>query len=295
MLGGFALMAGLFLLLSACSDRGNKAADESEPANPLLYEIAGSDGDIEGWLFGTIHALPEGTQWRTAAIESASERADLLMVEIADLADRKAMAATFRRLATTPGLPPLSERIAPSLRGELESLLDRARVPAGEMASTETWAAALILASAQADGDSENGVDRALIRDFSGRSVREFEGVEAQLAIFDALSEADQRDLLREVVAGSGEFGADPARLRRAWLAGDEAALIEAAQTGILADPGLRKALLVQRNEAWLASILAELERDTRPFVGVGAAHIVGPDGLATLLEAEGYSLRRAR
>ena len=35
------------------------------------------------------------------------------------------------------------------------------------------------------------------------------------------------------------------------------------------------------------------LKQTPRPLVGVGAAHLVGPDGLAALLEQRGYTVRR--
>ncbi|WP_090200935.1 TraB/GumN family protein [Erythrobacter sp. HL-111] len=290
------------LALAACSGE-EREAEPAPPANPLIYEIASSDGAARGWLFGTIHALPEGTRWRTAPIGRALEEAELLLVEIAGLEDRGAIERTFARLATSTGLPPLPQRIAPSLRPDLAALMDEAGIGGRDSARIETWAAALMLARTQSGGSAAHGVDRAVIAAFEGREVRELEGAAAQLAVFDTLSEADQRDLLREVVAGAGEaddtgegvIGADPARLREAWLAGDEAALVEASETGILADPGLREALLVARNRAWLDPVLAALESDARPLVAVGAAHVVGPEGLAALLEERGYRVTPLR
>lgn len=288
------LAAAQAFLLAACSG-GDEATGPDAPATPLIYEIAGPDGAVRGWLFGTIHALPDGTRWRTPAIERAIEEAGMLMVEIADLEDRAGIAATFGELAATPDLPPLSQRIVPGLRSELSTLMDEAGISERETTRIETWAAALMLARVQADGSAANGVDRAVIADFAGRDVRELEGARAQLAIFDRLTEEDQRDLLREVVAGTVEIGADPAALRRAWLAGDEAALVEAATSGILADPGLHEALLAERNRAWLGPVVTELESGARPLVAVGAAHVVGPEGLVGLIEAEGYRVRRLR
>jgi len=289
-----ALLIAASAVLNACSVENDKP-EEPAPATPLIYEIAGPDGDVRGWLFGTIHALPEGMDWRTAEINRAIDQADMLMVEIADLEDRAGIAATFGQLAATPSQPPLSQRIAPSLRPELAALMDKAGLSESDTVRIETWAAALMLARVQSDGSAANGVDRAVIADFGGRSLRELEGARAQLSIFDGLDEADQRDLLREVVTGAREIGADPAALRRAWLAGDEVALAEAGTSGILSDPELREALLVERNRAWLKPVLAELDAGARPLVAVGAAHVVGPDGLAALIDAEGYTVMRMR
>jgi hypothetical protein len=49
--------------------------------------------------------------------------------------------------------------------------------------------------------------------------------------------------------------------------------------------------LLVGRNRAWLPKIEALFSRPGHAFVVVGAAHLVGPDGLVAMLKAKGYQL----
>lgn len=244
-------------------------------------------------MFGTIHALPDGVAWQTETIERVIDTADMLIVEIADLDDRQAIAEIYTELGTSPNLPPLLQRLPPSERASLRNLMDRADVPADRLTAFETWAAALMLAQVDAQGDPENGVDKAVIDAFDNREVLEFEGAVAQLTIFDRLPEEDQRDLLSGVVEESERIGEDPARLRRAWLSGDVAALENATTTGIMADPELREALLVERNRRWTAKLSALLRDTPKPLVAVGAAHLVGEDGLPELLEDRGYTVTR--
>lgn len=285
------LVPALALALAGCG--GDREETDSPPANPLFYEIAAADGTVEGWMIGTIHALPEATRWRTPAIEAAIGEADLLIVEVAALDNRKALAATFAELGTTPGLPPLDQRLPEGLASPLADLLARGDLPAARFADTETWAAAIMLAQVGAPGDPAHGVDRALLADFSGREVRELEGARGQLAIFDRLPEERQRAMLAAVVGEASRTRTDPARLQRAWIAGDTAMLEQATREGFLADPALREALLSARNRRWAAALVPALEAGPRPLVAVGAAHLVGADGLVSLLAAEGYTLRR--
>lgn len=288
-----ALLAPILILaLAGCQDAPGEEQD-SGPPNPLFYEIADADGVVEGWMVGTIHALPDGTSWRTPEITAAIDKADLLLVEIADLDDTTALPQIFAQLATTPGQTPLDRRLPAKLRTNLDDLLDRGGLDPDQFSSIETWAAALTLARVTAEGDPANGVDRALIADFAGRPVREFEGARLQLSIFDRLPEADQRALLAAVVRDADKAAAQGAKLRRAWRSGDAAAIEAASQTGILADPGVREALLTARNRAWIAKLLPQLEAGPRPLVAVGAAHLVGPEGLVSLLAAQGYRVRR--
>ena len=290
-----ALLAPAFMLaLAGCSDAPREEA-AGPPPSPLLYEIASADGTVEGWMLGTIHALPDGTRWRTGAIEDVTRSADLLVVEIAALDDSAALSRVFAELGTSPGLPPLARRLPPALRPQLAALLERGGMDAKDFTTTESWAAALMLAQIDAEGDPANGVDRALIRAFPPAQVRELEGARAQLAIFDALPEAEQRDLLAAVVGEADPDGARAAQLREAWRTGNEAVLAEAAASGIMADPELHEALLAARNRRWDAIIAALLAAPGRPLIAVGSAHLVGPDGLAALLAARGYRIRRIR
>lgn len=288
-----ALIAPLCLLgLAGCSDAPGKTAG-GRPANPLVYELASADGTVEGWMIGTIHALPPGTGWRTPATDKAIREADLLVVEIKGLGDEAGVAQTFAALSASPGLPPLGQRVPPGLAAPLADLLARGGISPDRFASTETWAAAIALARIDAVGDPASGVDRALLDDFAGRPVRELEGAAAQLAIFDRLPEAQQRAMLAAVVRASETARKDPERLQRAWLAGDAATIEASTREGFLADLALRKALLTGRNDRWAQAIIPMLEQGPRPLVAVGTAHLVGPDGLVALLEARGYRVRR--
>lgn len=288
-----AIIAPLFVLgLAGCSDAPGGAGSE-EPANPLVYELASADGTVEGWMIGTIHALPSGTKWRTPATDKAVREADLLVVEVKGLGDAAGAAQTFAALSVSPGLPPLGQRVPRELAAPLADLLDRGGISPGRFATTETWAAAIALARIDAAGDPANGVDRALLADFASRPVRELEGAAAQLAIFDRLPEAQQRTMLAAVVRENDTARRDPERLHRAWLAGDAAAIANSTREGFLADPALNAALLTARNRRWADALGVLLDKAPRPLIAVGAAHLVGPEGLAALLEARGYRVRR--
>ncbi|PLK23558.1 TraB/GumN family protein [Porphyrobacter sp. TH134] len=285
-------MAPLALALGGCSDTGGEAA-AGPPPDPLFYEIANADGTVEGWMLGTIHALPDGARWRTAEIGRVIDTADFLVVEIGELNGRGEGPSIYANLAQSPGLPPLDTRLPPELRPQLAALLERGGLEPDDFSTEESWAAAIALARIDATGDPANGADRALIADFADRPVRELEGLRGQLLIFDRLPESAQRSMLAAVVRESERGRRDPARLQRAWLAGDAATIEASTREGFLADPILREALLVGRNRRWTAALVPVLQQPARPLIAVGAAHLVGPDGLAAMLAAEGFTVRR--
>lgn len=293
MIKQFALLLAGALTLASCNP-GNKPEDDSGTIpSPILYEIADANGQPQGWLFGTIHALPDGVDWRTAEIARVVEKAQLLVVEVGDLADTRSISSTFSILATTPGQPDIRTRVSVEHRSHLEEMMEKGHFSSRDFANVETWAAALMLARVSNTGSPRNGVDKALLQEFPNHRVRELEGTLAQLRIFDELSAEDQGDLLTGIIDEYRALGDNPERLRDAWLSGNEDELVAATQSGIMADPELYDALLAGRNRAWMAEIDSLLTDGPKPLIAVGAAHLVGPDGLATLLEQRGYTLTR--
>ncbi|TRD09898.1 TraB/GumN family protein [Erythrobacter insulae] len=280
------------LAIAGCSEAPFKGEPQPAP-NPLLYEITNSNGDVEGWMLGTIHALPDDVEWRTKEIDNIISQADLAVVEVANLDDSDAVAATFARLAASPGHPELTQRVDDELRLPLYELIAISDYSDHDFSSTETWAAALMLARTQATGNPQNGVDRAIIRDFSARNITELEGAFDQLRIFDTLKEADQRVLLEGVVIEAKDPASSPEKLRKAWLSGDENVLASATKSGIMADPELYQALIVRRNQDWAERLEGILARTPKPLIAVGAGHLVGTDSLTSMLETRGYSVRR--
>ena len=272
------------LALAACA--------QPLPAKPALWSVADAHG-ARGFLFGTVHALPRPALWRTERVDRALARSDRIVVEVAGLDDATAIARRFEQLGHTPGQPTLSQRLPPSLRPRLDAALAKAGMRDDQFTDTETWAAALILARAQDEAQgAQNGIDRAVMAAAAGRPVTELEGAGPQLAIFDRLPEPNQRALLRAVVTDAGAADEGPTAAQ-AWRSGDMALIERETTRGLLADPGLRAALLTRRNQAWATRIAAMLTAGARPFVAVGAAHMAGPQGLPALLAAKGYRVTR--
>lgn len=280
----------LLLALAACGPA-------ALPAKPALWQVEGPLGR-KAWLFGTIHALDGPVKWRSGKVARAFDGSKAVVVEVAGLDDDAAMAATFAKLAQTPGQPPLSDRVSPDLRDELAKALAAGKLTDSGFASVETWAAALTLArTGEGALDPRYGVDRALIdaAHDEGHAVIELEGADSQLRLFDRLGEAEQRVLLDAVVRDAGAASGEAMRLAKAWRGGDMAAIEVETSRGILADPGLRTILFSLRNEAWVNRITQIMAGGQPPFVAVGAAHMAGVDGLPALLQARGYTVTRVQ
>lgn len=282
------------LLLASLAIAGcDGAPDTSQtPGRPALWAVETGRGDPAGWLFGTIHALPKQTRWTTGTIERAFVAAGVLVVEVRDL-DPKAIATVFEALNRDCPCPPLTARVGAADGPALAQMLGDNDADPRAYDRFETWAAALALAAADDGARAGHGADQALMARAGGKPVVELEGARSQLAIFDRLPESAQRAMLTAVVRGHADAETDAERLTAAWLAGDVAMLERETTRGLLGNAQLHAALLKDRNEAWLAKVKPMIVRGDRPFVAVGAAHLLGPDGLIALLSAQGYRVRR--
>lgn len=281
------IAALLTLLLAACQQK--------EDARPALWHVDGPNGQ-RAWLLGTIHALPSPINLDSPAFDRATNEATALVVEVAALEDDKRTALAFHKLSAVPAAPPITARASEPDRPALVQLLAEAKIPADSFNQMDTWAAALALGqaiSARSGDNTGNGADRLVLQEMKGKPLKEFEGAERQLAIFDALPESEQRDLLSAVIRSAATAREDGRKLQQAWLRGDVAELAALDHQGLLADPELREALLVRRNQAWIAQLLPMLKSGERPLIAVGALHLVGKDGLVAQLEARGFKITR--
>ena len=121
---------------------------------------------------------------------------------------------------------------------------------------------------------------------------RLFETAEQQLHYFADMPEKQQIDYL---IQGIDDFEKDSGKfdtIVASWYAGDDSN-IDKLMSEDFKDkmPDLYQVLIVKRNQAFAAQIDKLLKGDGTVFVAVGAAHLVGSDGVNALLPKMGYTV----
>ncbi len=274
-----------------------KIPSESQPA---LWKVTSKKSDSGAiYLFGAIHLLPDETKWQSVIIDRAVEESNSLTVELTGTDDMANISAVFNGMAVTKGLPPLSQRIDQKLLPQLRAAFTSSKTDEKSYNQLETWAAALRIAStttANIGLGGSNAVENVLSMRFNamGKATRSLETITQQFSFFDQLPEADQRVMLNTILRGTDQ-SAQTEKLINAWLNGDQAALLKAANTGIMASSKMRDILLTKRNQRWAAQLSTGMERGDRTFVAVGAAHLAGKEGLPALLARRGYMVTRVQ
>lgn len=265
-------------------------------AAPALWKI--SDADTTIWLYGTVHLLPKGEPGLQGAAKTAFDTSDTLALEVLLPTDPQVAARAMFRRGLSPNLPPVPERLPAARRPALVAALKDTAIPDAVLPSMETWLVALTLSTAQLGKlqfEAGEGVEARLRAAAKGKTLVGLERLDEQLALFDGLSEADQRVLLAATVDELPQMKSEIGQMLDAWRKGDVERLAAELNEGLDDAPGLRKSLLVDRNARWAQWIKARLATPGSVFLAVGAGHLAGPDSVQTMLAKLGVKAERVK
>ena len=267
-------------------------------AKPPIWTVHGRGATVV--LFGSVHILPPGADWRPEALTQALAEADELWFEVP--IDDAAL-LDVSRMALAKGMLPEGRDLADMLSDKGKARLRRAEtelhLPGSALERLRPWLAELTIGEADYARDGatpDQGVERQLAGAAPQASRHAFETAAQQIAMFAGQPEPVQVASLEDTLR---DLDDDPDQWRRlidAWLKGDMKALEKEGLEELRRDsPQMFKALLTDRNAAWLATLSERLNgppengRPARIVVVVGVGHLVGPGGVPALLRAKGF------
>jgi len=293
-----AVVAAFGLAGCATGDGGTApgAALTAAEARPALWQV--SDEDTTVYLFGTIHTLPPGTQWRSARLNEAMAASGELVTEVV-VEDPMVPVQAMMRLGRGQNLPPILERVPEERRAALRAAIEASGLPMAHYDALDTWAASLTLISvtfARAGFDPALGVEPVLTQEFTARQRprRGLETFEEQFGFFDSMPESEQREFLLGALESETEMRSELAQMVEAWRSGDVGALDRTFNDADLS-PRLRDVLLTRRNAGWADWIHNRMNQPGTVFLAVGAGHLAGEDSVRELLKRRGFRVRRVQ
>ena len=266
-------------------------------AQPALWVVRNAHATV--YLFGTVHLLPDDTDWHYPALDKALAASDSLTIELTD-----DDAATMQALVLQYGLDPthpLSDKLSTAENASLAQAAQTAGVLGGvqTLQIMRPWLAALTLAVAplmKAGLDPEHGVDKLLKTQIlaSGKPVNGLETSEQQIRFLADLPPDVELSFLRSTLHDIDKGPAELTELISAWKNGDIATIARIEDEDVRTQaPELYQRLLVQRNQAWAGKIAAMLQQPGTVFIAVGAGHLAGPDSVQVQLHKLGVNAVR--
>ena len=265
-------------------------------AAPALWKV--SDADSSVWLFGSIHLLPPGTEWRTETFDSLISAADRVYFEtdLGPAAQPAIMALTMERGFASDGRL-LNQRIDNKLMGKVRSAAEDFAVPVPTLLAMQPWLAATTISVAalvQAGYDPNSGVDQILLNETKAERQGFLETAEQQFDAIAGGSEADQVLMLEATLAEAGRIVEMIDEMKASWLSGTPEDLEELflAEMGAYGE-GFMDRLIVDRNKNWVDQIEGMLAANEAAFLVVGAGHLMGDYSVVALLEERGFTSER--
>jgi hypothetical protein len=260
---------------------------------PAVWTVHGPHAEVV--LFGSVHLLPGGLDWRSPALEQALAHADDIWFE---LPLDQATDDDARRLTLREGVLPRGDSLWAHLTASQRDRIQRAAAGVGvapdALKPLRPWMAELALSvaeDARAGALAAEGVEARLQADAPPSARRHaLETVRQQVAFLASAQLGDQIASLDETAQEMIADGDLYSRIVRDWMAEDMAGLQRDALDRLAATaPATYRRLIVERNRRW-ARLLARVARDGHglTLVVVGAGHLVGPVGVPALLRADG-------
>lgn len=289
-------VAGRLLALAAAAllvSMSPAAATEG----PFL-KLTGRTGTA--YLFGSVHFGTESIYPLSASVEAAFAGADRLAVEVnLRSIDSAGLVGWMAEHGVYNNGSGLNENVSAETWALLERRAGEYGIPVAAFSVQRAWLVAFTmtaLALVEQGYREELGIDRHFLNQAAGRKpVIELESVEAQLSILSGLPPAVEEHFLNVTLKDLDRDQGNFMELLQAWRRGDAAAI--AVQTERLREGPygeiLFQRLIEARNVQMARRISALLEAGGTTFVVVGAAHLVGPRGIAALLESRGYRLEK--
>jgi len=284
------LIAAVVVLLTVA---GRTEADSKS----FLWKVSSKQNAV--FLVGSVHMLTKDYYPLNPALESAFKQSNLL-VEEADLGQMASPESQMLMLTRgmLPGNQSLDQVVSPATFELVSKHANEIGLPVEPLKRFKPWALALTLLGLEwqkAGFDADLGLDKHFydLAQNDRKAVEGLETVDYQISRFDGLSMEQQERLLADTLTGADTEMMNVSKLADAWKAGDAPTVERIVLKDLEQDPQMYQRLLVERNRNWLPKLEALFGRPGHAFIVVGAAHIVGPDGLLAMLKAKGYTVEQ--
>jgi uncharacterized protein YbaP (TraB family) len=284
----------LFSRLAACVLFLAAPLAAQAPAKHMLFRVRGPSG-ASVYLLGSVHLLSAEAGKLPSEVDSAYAHAKNVWFEtsIDSVQMRAQELLTKARFADGKTL---RSSLTPEKATKADSILKLYGLGLDQVGMFKPWFVGMVLSQLvvqKANFQAQYGVDMQLNARAKqdSKPVRGLESVDFQLNLFDSMAPADQEKMLLSA-KGPEESAKQLLKIKDAWITGNVAQLDSIMSSDDDA-PGMRAVVLTNRNANWVPQIEQMLKGTDDVLVVVGAAHLVGKQGVVELLKAKGYTVEQ--
>lgn len=287
----------LLVFLGATQMQAQQAAPATKPRRFLMWKATSPTATV--YLVGSIHLGDSSMYPLPKEVEAAFNSAKVLTVEInIKNVDQGKAIGLIQQYGMYAGDDSLTKHLSPETAALLDTYCTEHSVPKAALEKMKPWIAAVTIAAMswqQAGEDPTLGIDVHFLDERQpSQRIDELETMESQLSVFATASDEEQQALLLTTLKDGEKAKEMLKRLLDAYNAGDPDALQKIMdEESDMGTKSLTKKLLDDRNVVMTSKIDEYLKGKDPIFVVVGAAHIVGPKGIAKALRDKGYKVEQ--
>ncbi len=280
-------MPAVLLVLALLAPSVLPAQPSGRLEKTLLWEVTGNGVAGRSYLYGTMHLQSRRVFDLSDSVLIALRSCRVFMPE----ADMDSLGTEmFRMLFHGDTTVDLKKLLSPERYNELDTELQASiGLPIEQARHMKPWMVAFLKQPKVSDADRPAFLDAWLgrVARLEGLRLVGLESVAEQMSTFDGLSFDDL-----DARSGSKDDAASLDTLVNMYAEGDLegiARMVDGSQSDTL-----NEVMLTRRNHRMIGRI-ETMMRSEPAFVAVGAAHLVGQEGLIALLRARGYQVRPVR
>ena len=276
-----------------------------KPGAPLLMwkvsSPANSSKTHSAYVLGSVHLGDKSLYPLPAVIEDAFQSSSVLIVEV-DI--RKVDPHELQKLlagAAYPSGDDLFHHISPETRAKLTDYFNAYHLPPAIFSRVRPWALGVtieMLAMVRAGLDPKDGIDLHFLNEAGKRRVEELEDAEWQMKLLEDMPESLADSWLSSAMTQAETSKERWARLSAYWSQGEVAnmeELLTASEMGGGEESKRYERRLREDRNPHMADRLEKCLHSTEAcFMVVGAAHVIGREGIVKLLEGRGYRVEQA-
>ena len=295
----------LFLLVGLCFSLNAVA----QYANSLLWKVTGNDLEKPSYLYGTMHLQDKRVFELTDLIEDKLKECDALALELI-MTDPTSMGMNPETMGMVmmDGGKKLDDMMSGSDYRKVKKMVEESMsemMPEGDIGFMQSMMMKMVIkrvkplfvssliTGGRANMDMPQALDMHLQTMAQGldKELIGIENVEEQMAALSSISDEEQAEMLAELVNNIEQADADLEEMIVAYQE-QNLNLIDSLSSAFGEGEGeqFEEALLTKRN-ATMAHRIDSIYQKKSTFAAVGAAHLVGKNGLILQLRERGYTV----
>ncbi len=267
-------------------------------AKSFLWEL-NYKGDTS-YILGSIHMLKKSDFPLKDELEKSFSKSQYIVVE-ADISPNKVgemLMVTMEKAGYKDGSK-LADHLSKATFEFAKKKMDELNLSIDNFENFKPWFLSMTITSMELmkiGFDPNYGIEKYFLNKSKGKTILELEGVSFQIGIFDNFSDKENDMFLLSSLKEAESLSENMDVMVRAWRDGDEESLAKIVKKNRDSSPnleGIFKIIIDKRNISMTGKIENWIKKGGKYFIIVGAAHLVGENGIIKLLREKGLVLKQ--